>query len=81
MNCPNCHRMMNLVGSVQYSCPYCGVQGFNVPSESALFSITWLDAAPCFKPISPHIGATQLYSAPVPVMKFLTTDCTYKLQL
>lgn len=81
MNCPNCHRMMNLVGSVQYSCPYCGVQGFNNLNESALFSITWLDIVPCFKPISPHIGANALYSAPLSVTSYPTTDCSYKLQL
>ena len=80
MNCVNCHRPMMLIPNVQWSCPFCGVQAFVNPRESALMSVAWLDQAPCFKPIGP-IGANAPYAAPIPVMKFPTTDCDFRLQL
>lgn len=80
MNCVNCHRKMDLILPVQYSCVYCGVQAFKNPRESALVSVAWLDQAPCFKPIGP-IGANVPFANPRPVMEFITTDCDFRLQL
>lgn len=79
MNCINCHRAMILLGALYY-CRFCGVQAADNKNECALFSVAWLDQAPCFKPIGP-IGANVQFADDVPVMSFQTTDCDFHLQL
>lgn len=72
--------MYQISGPFNY-CPYCGTSFFFNSNEITYGSIAWLDEAPCFKPIASNISATNLsYWPGTTVMRFWTTDCSYRFQ-